>query len=57
MLAGTVVSAILGGMAGLAYGVLHDHGLVQTLLTYQMGGLMAVLAYIGMAQPAMSHRR
>jgi hypothetical protein len=56
MLAGTVVSAILGGMAGAAYGLLHDHGLMQTLLTYQIGGLVAVLAFYSVAQPVAPQR-
>lgn len=50
MLAGTVVSAISGGVAGLAYSLTRDQGLVQTVLFYQAGGVMAVMAFLAMAQ-------
>lgn len=57
MLAGTVVSAIFGGMAGLSYGVLNDHGLLESLLAYQLGGLVAVLTFFSLAQPVAAQRR
>lgn len=50
MLAGTVVSAVSGGVAGLAYSLTSDHGLVQTVLFYQAGGVMAVMAFLAMSQ-------
>lgn len=50
MLAGTVISAVTGGMAGLAFALTRDHGLAQTVLSYQAGGLMAVMAFLAMAQ-------
>ncbi len=46
LLAGTVISAVMGGLAGLAFALLHDHGVVQTILSYQFGGLLAVLAFV-----------
>lgn len=49
MLAGTVVSAIIGGMAGLTYAVSHGHGLVEILLSYQIGGGTAVLAFVALS--------
>lgn len=57
MLAGMVVSAILGGMAGAVYGLMNDHGLIQTILTYQIGGLIAVMGYVAFAHPSAPQRR
>lgn len=50
MLAGTVVSAVLGGVAGLAFAVTRDQGLVQTVLSYQIGGLVAAMAFLTLSQ-------
>lgn len=50
MLAGTVLSAIAGGVAGLAYALTRDHGLAQTVLSYQAGGMMAVMVFLAMAR-------
>lgn len=52
MLAGTIVSAVLGGIAGLVYAVTQDQGIAHGLLAYQMGGMIAVLAFIALAQPS-----
>lgn len=49
MLAGTVVSAIFGGMVGLACAALQGHGVLQCLLSYQIGGIVAVLAFVAMS--------
>jgi len=46
MLAGTVFSAIGGGMAGLALALSCGHNLLQIVIAYQLGGLIAVLAFI-----------
>lgn len=51
MLAGTVVSAVLGGLAGLCLAMVQDHGVVQSLLAYQLGGMIAVLAFLASVQP------
>ncbi|MCF8511221.1 MAG: hypothetical protein K9G43_07230 [Rhodobacteraceae bacterium] len=51
MLAGTVLSAVMGGMAGLAFAMTRDHGIVQSVLAYQVGGLSAVLAFVTIAWP------
>lgn len=51
MLAGTVVSAIFGGMVGLACAALQSHGVLQCLLSYQIGGIVAVLAFVAMSGP------
>lgn len=41
-----VLTAVLGGMAGLAFAAVNGHSLLQTLLSYQLGGLVAVLGVI-----------
>ncbi|TXI06597.1 MAG: hypothetical protein E6Q73_00375 [Pseudorhodobacter sp.] len=46
MLAGTVVSAVFGGLVGLCFAMVQDHGVVQSLLSYQLGGMFAVLAFL-----------
>ena len=51
MLAGIVVSAVLGGLAGLAFSLSHESGLLETLLAYQIGGLLAVMAFMALARP------
>lgn len=48
MVAGTVVSAVIGGVAGLLFADAHDHGLVQTVLAYQIGGTIAVLGHLAL---------
>lgn len=57
MLAGIVVSAVMGGFAGLAFAVSHEQGLIQSLLAYQFGGLIAILAFFALARPARQGRR
>ena len=49
MLAGTVLSAVTGGMAGLVFALTRDHGLAQMVLSYQAGGLLTVMAFLAMA--------
>lgn len=51
MLAGIVVSAVTGGLAGMAFSLSHDRGLLETLLAYQIGGLLAVMAFLALARP------
>lgn len=50
MLAGTVVSAVMGGLAGLAVAMTRDHTLLQTLMSYQLGGGLAVLAFLAVVR-------
>lgn len=57
MLAGTVVSAVMGGMAGLVFAVTRDQGALQVLFAYQAGGMLAVLAFVTAAQPALIENR
>ena len=59
MLAGVLVAAIIGGIAGLAVSLLQDLGGVQMLLAYQLGGMTAVLVFLSVArvslQPDVRH--
>ena len=48
MLAGAVVTSVLGGILGLAYGISQDHGMVQTLVAYQIGGLATLTAFMSL---------
>lgn len=50
MLAGVLVAAIIGGIAGLAVSLLQDLGGVQMLLAYQLGGMTAVLVFLSVAR-------
>ena len=50
MLAGTVMSAVMGGLAGLAYALSQEHGIMQSVLAYQFGGMIAVMAFLASAQ-------
>lgn len=52
MLAGVVVSAIVGGMAGAMLAISADHGFLQTLLSYQLGGMIATLGFVFLSFPA-----
>ena len=51
MLAGIVVSAVMGGLAGLAFSLSHQSGLIETLWDFQIGGLLAVMAFMALARP------
>ena len=41
----------MGGLAGMAFSLSHDRGLLETLLAYQIGGLLAVMAFLALARP------
>lgn len=56
MLAGIVVSAVMGGFAGLAFAVSHEQGLLQSLLAYQLGGLLAIMGFLTLARPVSQRR-
>jgi hypothetical protein len=49
MLAGVLVSAVIGGIAGFCFSLLQGPGVVQMLLSYQIGGMIAVLAFLALA--------
>lgn len=40
-----ILSAVMGGMAGLAYALTQGHGIGQAILSYQLGGLLALMAF------------
>ena len=56
MLAGIVVSAVMGGLAGLAFSLSHGSGVLETLLSYQIGGLLAVMAFLALSRTASLRR-
>ena len=56
MLAGIVVSAVMGGLAGLAFSLSHGSGVLETLLAYQIGGLLAVMAFLALCRTASQRR-
>lgn len=56
MLAGLMVSAITGGLAGLAFALSHDRGVFQILLSYQIGGLVAAMAFLALCYPMVARR-
>jgi integral membrane sensor domain MASE1 len=49
MLAGVLVSAVIGGIAGFWLSLLHGPEVVQMMLSYQMGGIIGVLAFLALA--------
>ena len=56
MLAGLVVSAVMGGLAGMGFALSHERGLLETVLAYQIGGLLAVMAFLALARPVSLRR-
>lgn len=50
MLAGVLVSAVIGGIAGVGVSLLQNPGGVQMLLSYQLGGMTAVLAFLALVR-------
>jgi hypothetical protein len=56
MLAGLMVSAVTGGLAGLAFALSQDRGLFQALLSYQIGGLVAAMAFLALCYPVAARR-
>ena len=46
MLIGVLISAVTGGLAGMALSVAQGHGLVRLLVSYPLGGILAVIAFI-----------
>lgn len=58
MLAGLVVSAVTGGVAGFAFALGNDQGVIGALLAYQIGGFVSVLGFLAMCQsPQLSKSR
>lgn len=46
MQAGSVFAAVTGGVVGLAYALLQDHGFLHSLIAYQAGGMLAFGGYV-----------
>ena len=49
MIAGVLVSAVIGGLAGLGVALSQNFSGVQMLLFYQLGGMTAILAFLALA--------
>ncbi|WP_156317387.1 hypothetical protein [Cypionkella psychrotolerans] len=45
MIVGVLFSAISGGAAALAVALVHDSGLAHALLSYPLGGMLAIMAF------------
>ena len=56
MLAGIVVSAVMGGLASMGFALSHGSGVLETLLAYQIGGLLAVMAFLALSRTASLRR-
>lgn len=50
MLAGTVMSAVVGGLTGLGLALTQDQGVFNLFFAYQAGGMLAVLAFCSSAR-------
>jgi hypothetical protein len=46
----------MGGLAGLAFSLSHGSGVLETLLAYQIGGLLAVMAFLALSRTASLRR-
>lgn len=49
MIVGVLVSAISGGATALAVSLVHGHGLVHALLSYPLGGMLAIMAFAALS--------
>lgn len=45
MLVGVLVSAISGGVTALAVSLVHGNGLLHAVLSYPLGGALAIVAF------------
>ncbi|MES2435633.1 MAG: hypothetical protein V4586_17630 [Pseudomonadota bacterium] len=45
MIVGVLISAISGGGTALAISLAHGDGLAQALLSYPLGGMLAITAF------------
>lgn len=46
MLIGVLFSAVMGGLAGTAWALTQNHDLIRVLVSYPLGGLLAVTAFV-----------
>ncbi len=49
MVVGMLLSAISGGATALAVSLVHGSGVVQALLTYPLGGVLAIFAFAALS--------
>lgn len=50
MVAGTIVAALIGGAAGVVFSSAHNLGLLHSMFSYQLGGFLAVAAFLALMQ-------
>ena len=49
MIVGVLLSAISGGVTALAVSLLHGGGLLHAVLSYPVGGMIAIIAFTALA--------
>ena len=49
MIVGVLLSAISGGATALAVSLVHGSGLAQALLSYPLGGMLALMAFAALS--------
>lgn len=49
MIIGVLVSAISGGATALAVSLVHGNGVLQALLSYPLGGVLAIMAFAALS--------
>ncbi len=49
MIVGVLLSAIPGGVTALAVSLVHDSGLAQVLLSYPLGGMLAIMVFAALS--------
>lgn len=49
MLVGVLLSAISGGVTALAASLVHGNGVVSALLSYPLGGMLAIMAFAALS--------
>ncbi|MDZ4310141.1 MAG: hypothetical protein U1A24_06260 [Cypionkella sp.] len=49
MIVGVLMSAISGGITALAASLLHGNGILHALLSYPLGGMLAIIAFTALS--------
>ena len=49
MVVGVLVSAIAGGVAGVGMSLGANHGVAHAIVSYPLGGLLAVMTFLAMS--------
>ena len=57
MIVGVLLSAISGGATALAVSLVHGSGLAQALLSYPLGGMLAIIAFATLGLGRQDDRR